>query len=50
MVSLNSGKRSEILSKVVNIDSVAGTAPDLFNSATVYGANALGRGIWAGSR
>lgn len=25
------------------IDSVAGTAPDLFNSATVYGANALGR-------
>jgi cytosine/adenosine deaminase-related metal-dependent hydrolase len=32
------------LSKVVDIDSVAGTAPDLFNSATVYGANALGRG------
>lgn len=25
------------------IDSVAGTSPDLFNFATVYGANALGR-------
>lgn len=32
-----------VLSKVVDIDSVAGTAPDLFNSATLYGANALGR-------
>jgi cytosine/adenosine deaminase-related metal-dependent hydrolase len=32
-----------IISKVIDCDSVAGTAADLFNSATVYGANALGR-------
>jgi len=32
-----------VLSKVVDVDSVAGTAPDLFNSATVKGADALGR-------
>jgi len=32
-----------ILSKVVDTDSVAGTAPDMFNSATVNGADALGR-------
>jgi cytosine/adenosine deaminase-related metal-dependent hydrolase len=32
-----------ILSKIVDNDSVAGTAPDFFNSATIYGANALGR-------
>ncbi|MBN2334348.1 amidohydrolase family protein [Candidatus Bathyarchaeota archaeon] len=32
------------MSKVVDCDSVAGTAVDLFNSATVYGGDALGRG------
>ena len=41
-MSLNSSRRCAILSKVVDIDSVAGTSPDLFNLATVYGANALG--------
>jgi len=40
---LNEMRWGAILSKVINCDSVAGTAPDLFNSATVYGANALGR-------
>jgi cytosine/adenosine deaminase-related metal-dependent hydrolase len=40
---VNEIRLGAILSKVVDIDSVAGTAPDLFNSATVYGANALGR-------
>jgi len=40
-VSLSSGRRGAILSKVVDIDSVAGTSPDLFNLATVYRANAL---------
>jgi 5-methylthioadenosine/S-adenosylhomocysteine deaminase len=33
-----------VLSKVVDCDSVAGTAGDLFNSATVFGGDALGRG------
>jgi cytosine/adenosine deaminase-related metal-dependent hydrolase len=40
---LNEMRWGAVLSKVVDIDSVAGTAADLFNSATVNGANALGR-------
>ena len=40
---LNEMRWGAVLSKVVDIDSVAGTASDLFNSATVYGADALGR-------
>ena len=40
---LNEMRWGAVLSKVVDIDSVAGTAADLFNSATVYGANALDR-------
>jgi cytosine/adenosine deaminase-related metal-dependent hydrolase len=40
---LNELRWGAVLSKVVDIDSVAGTAADLFNSATVYGADALRR-------
>lgn len=41
---LNEIRLGAVISKVIDCDSVAGTAADLFNSATVYGADALGRG------
>ena len=40
---LNEIRLGAVISKVIDCDSVAGTAADFFNSATVYGANALGR-------
>jgi cytosine/adenosine deaminase-related metal-dependent hydrolase len=40
---VNEMRWGAVLSKIVDIDSVAGTAGDMFNSATVIGANALGR-------
>ncbi len=40
---LNEMRLGAVISKVINCDSVAGTAADFFNSATVHGADALGR-------
>jgi cytosine/adenosine deaminase-related metal-dependent hydrolase len=40
---LNDMRLGAIISKVIDCDSVAGTAADFFNSATLYGADALGR-------
>jgi len=40
---LNEMRLGAILSEVIDCDSVAGTAADLFNSATLFGGDALGR-------
>ncbi len=40
---INEMRWGAMVSKIVDIDSVAGTAGDLFNSATLAGADALGR-------
>jgi 5-methylthioadenosine/S-adenosylhomocysteine deaminase len=40
---LNEMRLGAVISKVINCDSVAGTAADFFNSATVHGADALDR-------
>ena len=40
---VNEMRWGAIIAKIVDIDSVGGTARDLFNSATIQGADALGR-------
>jgi cytosine/adenosine deaminase-related metal-dependent hydrolase len=40
---VNEMRWGAIIAKIIDIDSVGGTARDLFNSATIKGADALGR-------